>query len=1330
MSRKLSEFILDLSSLSLSWEEFEEFICQFVQALDSVRSSNLYGRRGQSQKGIDGEVEFKNEDLGVFQCKQVSSWSGSKTKQAVEYANDNFPDLNRYILVISCKAGTDSRDEIKKHDNWELWDCEDLSRKFRPSSSSTDFVSEEDGIRIVGSWFGSQRVKDFFGKEVNFALKHFNRRYRAELNESSRLFHHQTEFQGRESCMEALNQFVSGDQKVAVLMGRGGLGKTRLLIEFSSSFPKNHSGCVLRILSQEGVLRPEELMGFANNKIVIVIEDAHRRDDLRELIFTATLSGFPVKLVLETRPSGTNYIQSEIAGTTVDETQVSHFPELRELKPIECHALCKSLLADDKKSLAKQLASFSRDCPLVAVIGSYILNSSATSVEILETEEEFRKAILNRFTEEIHDISAGDSTRKEILRKTLRVISALQPLDIEGVVNDVTGEVSVVSKIATFVGTEEDDLEELISFLQSQGVISGERMLRIVPETLSDFILFDACFNANGKPTRFSKKIAEAFPVLGNLLRNLATVDWLNLRKAQPTEKSIIQEIWPIYRDHFTNSRFYERIRLIEIAYQNHLAALAPELAEELVTLSFQLQDQPEPDDDEIFVPMKEMVELGGMFNFRTADYLAVVWNSFKLVEQIAFYNFEKLEECLSLLWAYAKNGPSQINQMTDHPYRRIQSVAKLEWTGIESPKLYYASIDRVTLAADWICKIVLDPDERDCTNSPIDLLSILLNRTSEQTWMEGNRFCSRAFVVPFEVVKTIREKVRRTLEILMLEGDNSTATEALELAKKELWEIGQYSYLDIGEDEKKTWLPDRIAFAESLIHVHNTTKNSSLRYKIWLTFKKFRIPEFANLEGLPSSEIPDDLEFQALIVLFANRDAIRDFGEGCDYEKREEEWKEFGESVAAQVWEKNPSAIEFCNFLNTVSESIQGDSWESAHPFILFLKDNKPELFREVCRWTLESSPCFFDGFFNLLVFHAELPEERQDSFLQAAVLSDVPALSESGVRFIWGKSDDESWSKVESSCLRELIERGDSKSSQLFISLFEYGHEHHFSEKLELIFAIDFEENFRLIPNLFDAFEHLHRKSSLDRLMESEAQVRKLLDILVNFPDFTFYDQILAFITAACDEHPKLCYDFLRSRIERGQICSSDEKYTPIPLDKLTNRLTGFQCHKSYPDWLADCLANSKGESESAFYFARLSRLLVANFPDAAVEAFSAELDGDAEAGVDLVLRMLGIHRGYFVFNQPDLVSKILECSKKVSREFHSSTASHLKSGIGPMIRTITSEPDPDDEFAMKRSAELVEEFRDSNQSLSEFYQSIHEMFKAQIQHRLDGHDWIFDD
>ena len=158
----------------------------------------------------------------------------------------------------------------------------------------------------------------------------------------ARLFDHNLTLQGRVGEIEALNSWVANERPIGgVLVGRGGVGKTKLLHDWTSDLTDR----TVVYLREHGVWHRDSGKELPVGRLLIVVDDAHRSQHLENLTsFVRELSvSRPVKLLLGTRPSGTRSVRAALC-RQFDSSQITIFPELNSLEIKDVRALAAEVL--------------------------------------------------------------------------------------------------------------------------------------------------------------------------------------------------------------------------------------------------------------------------------------------------------------------------------------------------------------------------------------------------------------------------------------------------------------------------------------------------------------------------------------------------------------------------------------------------------------------------------------------------------------------------------------------------------------------------------------------------------------------------------------------------------------------------------------------------------------------------------------------------------------------------------------------------------------------------------------------------------------------------
>ena len=111
-------------------DRFEAFSADLISNLPETRnhSCHRYGAVGHKQRGIDIFADQLDGSRCAFSNKRYKKYN---TAQVVKHVAETTYSAGRYFILISTIAGTDTRDEVRLHPNWGIWDADDLCREVR-----------------------------------------------------------------------------------------------------------------------------------------------------------------------------------------------------------------------------------------------------------------------------------------------------------------------------------------------------------------------------------------------------------------------------------------------------------------------------------------------------------------------------------------------------------------------------------------------------------------------------------------------------------------------------------------------------------------------------------------------------------------------------------------------------------------------------------------------------------------------------------------------------------------------------------------------------------------------------------------------------------------------------------------------------------------------------------------------------------------------------------------------------------------------------------------------------------------------------------------------
>ncbi len=257
---------------ALSPESFERFCRDFVEAQYPGAAVHRAGGTGHEQDGIDIQARFDDGTVFTFQCKRVQEFGPQKVHTAV--ATDTVSASKKFLLV-SRVVSPQARDAIHKHAKWDIWDKDDISAKIRR-------LPKVDQLRLVDTFFKGRRFELLGENEAG--PWETTEEFFAPFESSSGLFNHVWELVGRAEPMRLLSDALDNEGiRCVFLTGSGGAGKTRVLKQVIEQYEAGHREVVIRFLSRTSEVTKAALEEFGSKRVLIVVDDAHDRNDLGPL---------------------------------------------------------------------------------------------------------------------------------------------------------------------------------------------------------------------------------------------------------------------------------------------------------------------------------------------------------------------------------------------------------------------------------------------------------------------------------------------------------------------------------------------------------------------------------------------------------------------------------------------------------------------------------------------------------------------------------------------------------------------------------------------------------------------------------------------------------------------------------------------------------------------------------------------------------------------------------------------------------------------------------------------------------------------------------------
>lgn len=752
----------ELPLMDLEWPAFERFCSDLVQGLPHVNRCHRYGVQGDPQQGIDLVASTMDGRRWAFQCKRERRFGPRQLKEAIAAASYS---ADRYLLLLASRATAALRSAAGQYPEWEIWDSEDIARQVRSLPAESARV-------LVETHFGSEWRRQFLGIGGPAQFISAEEFFRPLLGDF-RLFHHAWTTIGRQEVLGELQRFVvSPRHRIAVLAGRGGVGKSKILHAFSDAAGSGNTVPSLRF-AVPGVPLAPALDQLEAAPLVIIADDAHRREDLALLFAAARRREPPLRLVLTIRPHSRDALLGEIARAGFDQSEVLVLDELRELTRSESENLAREALGPEYAYLAEALVALSWDSPLVTVLGGQLVRTAQVHPGLLARREEFRRAVLDAFSDALLG-QLGARASDRICGDLLRLAAAVGPFrpDLD----------CFRDAASAFLEVRREELQVALDEMEVAGVfLRRGRTLRITPDVLADHVLEEACFAHDGTPTDYAHRVHTSFSAVapGALLRNLAELDWRRYRSgATGAGEHLLRGIWKEMEVELRSARAARKIELIRgvapIAYYQPGPALR------LVRIALD--------------PPPEIVRAA-----QASEWPALLRAVARVLASIS-YNLEYTAECCDLLWCLGRDEPQETWDDPDHAMSVLRDLASYRMhKSLALQEAVVAAVER------W----VMEPGAHEHLHSPLEPLNQVLAKTSVSPRRTGYEYEWRPFPVAPEPTSALRAKAFALIRRLAETGETRAKRGAIRSLGLLLQEPIALMGMDLPDGFVDVWEPE-----------------------------------------------------------------------------------------------------------------------------------------------------------------------------------------------------------------------------------------------------------------------------------------------------------------------------------------------------------------------------------------------------------------------------------------------------------------------------------------------------------------------------------------
>ncbi|QOG13164.1 NACHT domain-containing protein [Arcobacter sp. FWKO B] len=445
----------------------------------------VYGRKGQKQNGIDGLSFSKDEKQIVYQCKNKDiTRADAKIKTEllgdieteVKSASAEFPSINTFIFANSYKQDTTLQDK------------------------ATDLKKQYGFTVIVWSW---EEIEGLLEKHLNVAKQYYPEifdknilsesdiKYKFQENSVTLLSSINSYIEKSFIDMPEINQitdFINSenfDDRLLVLTGKAGIGKTAILSKIQSTLLDNNT-VHLSIKSDQFEIESKESLSsfFGVDNILLSIKKLARKekviviiDQLDALSLTMSSNKKVINIILEFIEQ-LKYISNVKVIVSIREYDLKNDP------------LFKSL--DDANIINTQLLDFEY---VSNKLKSYVKESaklSSTLVELLRTPLHFsifielypndNSCISIKTLQDLYSKFWEQKIQDRSLDKTLRQNTV-------ELLKSIVHRMNELNKIELPKLYFEDEFEDEITLLLSRGILKEEnKKISFFHQTFYDYV--------------------------------------------------------------------------------------------------------------------------------------------------------------------------------------------------------------------------------------------------------------------------------------------------------------------------------------------------------------------------------------------------------------------------------------------------------------------------------------------------------------------------------------------------------------------------------------------------------------------------------------------------------------------------------------------------------------------------------------------------------------------------------------------------------------------------------------------------------------------------
>ena len=1116
-----------------------------------------------------------------------------------------------------------------------------------------------------------------------------------------KLFRHDYPLEGRDKELKDILNFMNSNKRVLVIIGRGGIGKSKILYEVAKNIEKKERYEWKRILFiRENVIFDENtLLKIPSGKSIFILEDAHRYGYLKNVLSIFGNSDLynRVKLIISARPSGRDYLDS-VLSTSIDVNDVTKMDEIKDLDIDETKRIISNIIGKNR-NLIDYLANMTKDCPLATIIGSKLVTEKRIDPWQIRNSEDFQRAVLDKFLEEIQKVKLENSVSNKLLTY-LAALAPVRPAD-----EKFSYKLSSILKISNF------DLRKSLDFLEDKGLLLRRgRLVRLVPDLLSDHILYNACVANDGTPTTFADEVFRQFhdTHMSNILANVSELEW----RSQVASKTInlLEKIWLEITKSFKNAHNYLRIQILDEIEK--AAFFQPKQVLDIIKIAINEPSKVEPEGE-----YAEMLKGWGQID--------ILEKLPKLLKNIA-YHFDHVKECCYVLWDLGKDDKRELNSYPEHAIRILQDLASYT---IKKPVSFHERI------IEFIEESMSEPGIHNHKYSPLDILDELLEKEGEFTESKGAVFTMSTFRLNVGNIMPIR---KRTLTILKKCFSPSLPPHVISRSFKSLmhaltYPVGSFGRV-ITDEEEREWLPEQLEILDIIKNGTKEISSQAINVRVKTELRWFQLhgrrAELKDRVTELLNSIEEDYDFRLFRAIAGN--FIEYYDTEKSFEEREKEITKEMCEVAHLIKEKEKNSQIIFNKLNSVIGEF--DKFKmSVNPNHLFSELTKqfPEIAISIYELGVENPDKnimrFSSSFLWPLVQNNEYKNRLKEMIKNGLATKNYNLCINIAHAYAWGGLI-EGFDRDDINNIKFLIKLKNKTILDTVIHAISKLGTIDNNEAKKLVLMIKIDENGK-IDNLFSVFNKTYGilLDTLDK-KEIESLLSKLISADIFRGQHYHIDKFLEFVSK---KYPDLSVSFLLKRLEYSRSKKRRVKdYTPLPYLGFRYAFCGISQIPDYDKYVRKIRELSLDMDLDVFWLPKLFEAISDGYSEKSMRILSEWLSSKDAAKIEGISLLLRDAPDSFLFNNYAFVGKLILAAQEVSEKCLRNVRSNLF-GIAVSGGRHRSIGVPSEKcLQLKKMGKEISERFDSSHPARQFYLDVSNYGNREIKEELQRDEEFLDE